>query len=130
MSNKSKKLNKPFNKNVLDAAKKIAEKYEVIISFENGEWYGRGLEMPNVFGDGKTPNECVENTREGLISTVAHLMEQGEVIPAPASEGKRTEQVNIRLTVEEKIILSASARSQGFQGLADFIRAKALTPQI
>jgi predicted RNase H-like HicB family nuclease len=129
MSNKSKKLNKPFNRNVLVTAKKVAEKYGVILSFENGEWYGRGLEMPNVFGDGKTPDECVENTKNGLISAVAHLLEQGEVIPAPASERKRTEQVNIRLTPEEKVILGASAKSKGFQGLADFIRAKALTPQ-
>ena len=130
MSNKLKKLNKPFNKTVLATAKKIAEKYEVIISSEKGEWYGRGLEMPNVFGDGKTPDECVTNTREGLISAVAHLLEQGEVIPAPASKGKRSEQVNIRLTAEEKVILGASAKSKGFQGLADFIRAKALTPQL
>lgn len=130
MSSKSKKLNKPFNKSVLNTAMKIAEKYEVIISYEDGQWYGRGVEMPNVFGDGKTPDECVKNTRKGLISTVAHLIEQGEVIPAPASEGKRTEQVNIRLTAEEKVILGASARSKGFQGLADFIRARALAPHI
>jgi predicted RNase H-like HicB family nuclease len=130
MSNKSKKLNKPFNKNILATAKKIAGNYEVIVSFENGEWYGRGLEMPNVFGDGKTPDECVKNTQDGLISAVAHLLERGEVVPAPASEHKRTEQVNIRLTVEEKAILGATAKSKGFQGLADFIRAKALTPNL
>ncbi len=129
MLKKLKKLNKPFAENVLVTANKVAEKYGVILSFENGEYYGRGLEMPNVFGDGKTPDECVKNTRNGLISAVAHLLEQGEVIPAPASDGKRTEQVNIRLTTEEKAILSASAKSKGFQGLADFIRTKALSPQ-
>jgi predicted RNase H-like HicB family nuclease len=129
MSNKSKKLKKPFNKDILATAKKIARKYEVIMSFENGEWYGRGLEMPNVFGDGKTPDECVRNTQDGLISAVAHLLERGDVVPAPASEHRRTEQVNIRLTVEEKAILGASAKSKGFQGLADFIRTKALTPK-
>ena len=130
MSNKLKKLNKPFKNVILATAKKVAEKYEVILSFENGQWYGRGLEMPNVFGDGKTPDECVENTRNGLIAAVAHLLEQGEVIPAPANQGKRTEQVNVRLTSEEKAILGASAKSKGFQGLADFIRAKALAPQL
>jgi predicted RNase H-like HicB family nuclease len=129
MSNKSKKLNKPFEPKILKAAKKIVEKYEVILSLENNEWYGRGLEMPNVFGDGKTPNECIQNTKEGLVSAVAHLLERGETVPAPASEEKRTEQVNIRLTVEERTILWASAKAKGFQGLADFIRAKALAPQ-
>ena len=129
MSNKSKRLNKKFDNKVLSKARRIAEKYEVILAYEAGEWSGRGLEMPNVFGDGKTPDECIKNTMEGLISTVAHLLERGETVPAPASEGKRTEQVNIRLTAEEKVILSASARSKGFHGLADFIRAKALTSQ-
>jgi len=126
MSNKSKKLTKAFDNKVLATAKKVAEKYEVIVVHKGGEWYGRGLEMPNVFGDGKTPDECLENTREALIATVAHLLERGEVIPAPASEGKRTEQVNIRLTSEEKAILGASARAKGFHSLADFFRAKAL----
>jgi predicted RNase H-like HicB family nuclease len=130
MSNKSKKLNKPFDSKILAHANKIAEKYEIILAFEGGEYFGRGLEMPNVFGDGKTPDECMQNTKEAIASTIAHLLEKGESIPAPASEGKRTEQVNIRLTVEEKVILGATAKSKGFQGLADFIRAKVLSPQL
>ena len=130
MSNKSKKLKKAFDNKILVKAKKIAEKYEVIMSFEDNEWYGKGLEMPLVFGDGKTPDECMKNTKEALTSAVAHLLEIGEVVPAPASNGKRTEQVNVRLTAEEKAILGASARSQGFKGLGDFLRAKALTPRI
>jgi predicted RNase H-like HicB family nuclease len=130
MSNKSKKLSRAFDAKILVDAKKITEKYEIIMAFESGEWYGRGLEIPNVFGDGKTPDECIQNTREGLISVVAHLLEQGVVVPSPASEGKRTEQVNVRLTKEERIILNASARSQGFHGLADFLRAKAFAVPI
>ena len=128
MSKKSQKLNKPFKADVLSKAQKIAEKYEVILSQENGEWYGKGLEMPYVFGDGKTPDECIENTREALVASIAHLLERGEVVPAPASQGKRTEQVNIRLTVEERAILGASAKANGFRSLADFFRAKAMTP--
>jgi len=129
MSNKSKKLNKEFDAKLLAKAKKIAEKYEIIIALEDGEYYGRGLEMPFVFGEGKNADECIQNTREAFASTIAHLLERGEIVPAPAKEGKRTEQVNIRLTVEEKAILGSTARAQGFQGLADFIRSRALTAQ-
>lgn len=129
MSGKSKKLNREFDSKILAQSRKIAKKYEVIMSFEDGEWYGKGLEMPLVFGDGKTPDECIKNTKEALTGAIAHLLEVGEVVPAPASEGKRTEQVNVRLTVEERAILGAAARSQGFRGLGDFLRAKALTPQ-
>ena len=130
MSDKSKKLNRGFDSKVFAKAKKIAEKYEVIVSFEDGEWYGKGLEMPLVFGDGKTGDECIKNVKEALAVSVAHLLEIGEVVPAPASAGKRTEQVNVRLTAEEKVILSATARSRGFRGLGDFLRATALTPKM
>ncbi len=126
MSDKSKKLNKDFGKKTLETARKFAEKYEVIIIFEDGEYYGKGLEMPMVFGDGKTPNQCVKNLRDALTYAVAHLIETGKPVPAPASEGKRTEQVNVRLTVEEKLILASSAKSHGYRGLADYIRAKVL----
>ncbi len=59
MSSKSKNLNREFGKSVLATAKKIAEKYEVILSCENDRWYSKGVEMPMVFGDGKTPDECI-----------------------------------------------------------------------
>ena len=130
MSGKSKKLNKKFDKKLLDEANKIAEKYEIIMSFVDGEYYGKGLEIPTVFGDGKTADECMKNTKEALASVVAFLLEKGEVVPVPASKGKRTEQVNVRLSVEEKAILGASSQAQGFKGLGDFLRAKALTPQL
>ncbi len=130
MSGKSKKLNRAFDAKILNTAKKIAEKYEVILAFEDSQWYGRGLEMPNVFGDGKTPNECIQDTKEGLVSAIAHLLERGQTVPAPAGNQKRTEQVNVRLTVEERTILSASAKAQGFKGLSDFFRAKAFATQL
>jgi predicted RNase H-like HicB family nuclease len=127
MSGKSKKLDRPFDKKILAKAKKIATQYEVIMSFEDGAWYGKGVEMPTVFGDGKTPNECIENTREAFIASVAYMLETGQSVPLPSSKGKRTEQVNVRLTTEEKAILSASAKSKGYRGIGDYIRTSALS---
>ena len=129
MSNKSTKLNKPFSKEVLGIAKKVVDKYEIILTFSDGEWYGKVLEMPMVFGDGKTPDKCVKNTKEALTATIGHLLERGDVIPVPTCEGKRNKQVNVRLTEEEKAILGAAASSQGFKGLGDFLRAKAMIPK-
>jgi len=60
---------------------------------------------------------------------VTHFLEQNEAVPAPAGEGKRTEQVNIRLTAEEKVILWASAKSKGYRGIGGYIRARALATQ-
>ncbi len=130
MSKKSKNLNRPFDKKLLVIAQKFVDKYEIILVKQGGEWYGRGLEMSTVFADGKTPDECIKNTKEALMAAATHLLEQGKIVPAPATAGKRTEQVNVRLTAEEKIILTATAKSRGFKGVGDFIRSQALAPAV
>ncbi len=124
--NSSKAIDRPFDAAVLKRARAIAEQYQIILHFEDGEYYGRGLEMPYVMNDGKTPDACVRATRESLTIAIATLLEAGDVPPAPASEGKRTEQVNVRLTSEEKLLLEEAARSRGFRGLGDFVRSTAL----
>ena len=130
MSGKSresaKAIDRPFSPDVLKQAKQIANRYQVILSCEEGHWYGRGLELPNVFGDGKTASRCVEDTREALCGAVATMLEQGPKPPAPAREGTRTQQVNVRLTAEEKAMLETTAKRKGFKGLSDFLRAAAM----
>ena len=127
MSNKSITLNKPFNKKVLAKAKEIASKYEIMLTLDDGTWFGKGLEMPFVFGEGKTPNDCVGDTREALAAAIALLIENNKPVPIPASEGKRTEQVNVRLTAEEKTVLATKAKTQGFNGISDLIRSSVLS---
>jgi predicted RNase H-like HicB family nuclease len=112
-----------FKPDIRQTAQKFASEYQIILNTEDGEWFGRGLELPNVFGDGATAEKCVESTREALASAVAYLLEAGKTPPAPAQQGLRTQQVNIRLTVDEKALLESRAHSRGFTGLSDFIRA-------
>jgi predicted RNase H-like HicB family nuclease len=107
-------------------AKKIAHEYQVILACEEGHWYGRGLELPNIHGDGKTVAQCVENTREAFCGWVAYLIEEGQRPPTPAREGTRTMQINVRLTAEEKALLEVTAKRKGFSGLSDFVRAAAM----
>jgi predicted RNase H-like HicB family nuclease len=129
MSGKLKKsaaLNNPFSAKVLAEAKEIARHYQVILHCEEGTWFGRGLEMPQVFGDGTSVNRCMENTREALIGAVALMLESGEKPPPPAQIGQRTKQVNIRLTDDEFALLKITARNKGFSGLSDYLRAAAL----
>jgi predicted RNase H-like HicB family nuclease len=130
MSAKSKKsaeaIDRPFDADTMAKAMIIAERYQVILAFEDGRWYGRGLELPNIHGDGKTVNQCVENTREAFAGWVAYMMEEGQRPPTPAREGTRTAQVNVRLTSEEKVLLEATAKRKGFSGLSDFVRAAAI----
>lgn len=130
MSAKSKKssraINRPFDADVMARAEEIAGRYQIILFQEEGRWYGRGLELPHVFGDGKTAHQCIADTREALAGAVAFLLEEGKRPPAPAREGNRTAQINIRLTAEERALLETTSRRKGFSGLSDFVRAAAM----
>ena len=130
MSAKSKKsakaIDRPIDAGVMAKAKAIAQEYQVILACDDGHWYGRGLELPNIHGDGKTAGQCVENTREAFGGWVAYLLEEGQRPPTPAREGTRTMQVNVRLTAEEKALLEVTAKRKGFSGLSDFVRAAAM----
>ncbi|MBU4273740.1 MAG: type II toxin-antitoxin system HicB family antitoxin [Planctomycetes bacterium] len=130
MSAKSKKsakaIDRPIDADTMAKANKIADRYQIIMVREEGHWYGRGLELPHVFGDGKTANQCIENTKEALAGAVAYLLEEGRRPPTPASTGARTAQVNIRLTAEERALLETTSRRKGFSGLSDFVRAAAM----
>ncbi len=84
-------LRRPFKPGVLDKAKKIADAYQIVIVFdrEEGEFEGRCVELPLVFGFGKDPNACVRETRALVATTVASMMDDGEHIPSPRQVAER-----------------------------------------
>jgi hypothetical protein len=122
------RLRRSFAATVLKNATALVGQYQIILENEAGHWYGRGLELPHVFGDGATPQACIKSTRQALIAAVAYLLEQNRKPPSSARNGKRTQQVNVRLTADEKAMLEGIARGKGFQGLSDYLRAAALEP--
>jgi predicted RNase H-like HicB family nuclease len=128
--NSQKALDRPFDSDVLDRARRVAAQYQIILHFEGGEYFGRGLEMPFVMNDGQTPDACVSATREALAVAVATLLESGKAPPPPASENKRTEQINVRVTQEEKLLLEQAARTHGFRGIGDYVRSRSLAPAV
>jgi len=121
-----KTIDRPLAPEILRKAKEFSDAYQIILHHEDGRYFGRGLELPGAMEDGKTPDECVRKTRDILTTAVAYLLEAGQTPPAPASEGKRTEQINIRLTAEEKLMLEEASRSKGFRGVSDFVRSASL----
>jgi predicted RNase H-like HicB family nuclease len=122
---KRNRLDRPFAPEVLASARRAADGYQVVLWSEDGEWYGRGLELPGVMAGGPTPDRCVANVREALAAAVAHLIETGQPLP-PAAGERRTEQVNVRLTPAEKLDLETAAQREGYQGVSDYVRARAL----
>lgn len=98
-----------------------------MIEREPGLGYlGRSVEMPFVMADGPTIEACVHETLESHTGAVATLLEMGEKPPSPAREGKREEQLNIRLTADERQRLEESARQAGFRSISDYVRTAAL----
>lgn len=126
-SGSKRRIDRPFDPAVIAKARKIAAQYRIILEpDEDPAYVGHPLELPGCFGGGDTPDAAVENIREAAASLVAYLLEKGQTPPAPASEAKRTEQINVRLTDEEKLRIESAARREGFRGISDYVRTKAL----
>lgn len=125
--NMAKALKSPFDRSVLRKAKKMAADYRIVLERdERLGFIGSSVEIPTVFADAKTPEKCYKATQEALMVAVATMIECGQRPPQPASAGRRTEQVNVRLTAEEKLLFANAAMNLGFKGISDFIRNTAL----
>ena len=133
MSRKSTKSSKtridtePIPPQILRRARKLAHEYRILLE-TNDElgFIGSSIELPAVFADGRSPDDCVNATRKALSIAVGTMLEQGQQPPSPACKGFRKAQVNVRLTTDEKFRLLEAARRLGFKGLGDFIRTTAL----
>jgi predicted RNase H-like HicB family nuclease len=124
---KSKALNKPFKDSIVRKARKIVADYRIILERnERLGFIGSSVEIPTVFADARTPEKCYRATHDALKVAVATMIECGQRPPQPASAGRRTEQVNVRLTAEEKLLFTNAAMNLGFKGISDFIRNTAL----
>jgi len=121
-----KAIDAPFDAKVLKKAEQVARTYRIIIEPEEDWYYGSTVELPFVMGDGETIEGCVTMVMEATVAALATMIEKGERTPAPASAGKRDQQVNIRLTAHEKFRLEQIAQREGFRSLSDFIRTAAM----
>jgi predicted RNase H-like HicB family nuclease len=119
-----KALDRPFDPAIWRRAKRIAAAYRIVLEPAKNGLLGYSIEMPTVAIDGTTPNECFEETREALTVGVATMLELGRT--PPGTGGRRTAQVNIRLSYDEKLRLEEAARDAGFRGLSDYVRHAAL----
>ena len=120
-------LSRPFDKTILARARAIAEQYKLTIESDPEVGFvGSTVELPLVLGGGKTVQACARDVLDATTATIASILERGERPPAPARESKRDQQVNIRLSADEKFRLEEAARREGFRSVSDFIRAASL----
>jgi predicted RNase H-like HicB family nuclease len=120
---------RPFDPAILERASEIARKYRIVLEPDNDCGYlGTSLEMPGVYNDGKTPDECVKSVRESLTIAVAYLIEKGKIPPLPEDEQVRNKQVNIRVTEAEQRRLREAALARGYSDISDYLRSSVLYP--
>ncbi|MBL8759723.1 MAG: hypothetical protein JNL50_00315 [Phycisphaerae bacterium] len=112
----------------MSAARKLAAQYRLVIEqdAEGDGFLGCTVEMPGVMGGGDDLAACVKDTLEATAASIALILESGDTPPAPAREGKRDQQVNIRITAEERLTLESLANREGFRSVSDYVRSTAL----
>ena len=98
----------------------------VIEKAEHVGYFGSTIEMPLVFGEGKTIEACAADIIEATALSIAIMLETGETPPAPSRNAARTQQVNVRISPDEKMQLEAIAQRDGYRSLSDLVRAAAL----
>lgn len=118
-----KNLSEAFGESVLIEARRFSDRYRVIIEKNDGLGFiGSSVELPTVFADGKTQEECFKAIEQALAGAVATMIIDGRKPPQPSTAKKRSEQINIRLTSYEKLLLTNKAADLGFKGISDLIR--------
>ena len=118
-----KNLEEAFDKAFLVEAREIVAGYRIIIDRNDKLGYiASSVELPTIFADSKSRAQCLMAVEEALIGAVATMIECGRKPPQSSLAEKRTEQVNIRLTVYEKFLLTNKVMELGFKGISDLIR--------
>lgn len=112
-----------LSRDVLARAEGIVSQYRLLLEPSDGGGYlGYSIELRGVMADGRTPEECARATLVAQVGMVAAMLEAGDRPPPPSTDGKRDNQINIRVTIEEKLLLESAAKRQGFRGISEFLR--------
>lgn len=71
-----------FIEEILKKASTIVEAYH--IQFEESEdlgFIGNSVELPTVYADGKTKEECTVNLKESMTGAIAYMLENNVELP-------------------------------------------------
>jgi predicted RNase H-like HicB family nuclease len=128
-SSRSSDPTRPFEPAIWAKAEAVARRYQMLTWYDEEEkaYFGRCIELPECMSHGETPAERDAMVIEATALAVGTMLEAGQRPPLPARDQARTEQVNVRLSRAEKRLIEDAARSEGFRGIADYLRVKVLS---
>ena len=65
-------IDRPFKPDIIKRARQLARQYRLILEPDSEVGFiGRSIELPSVFADGESADDCVAATREALAVAVA-----------------------------------------------------------
>lgn len=73
-----------------------------------------------------TPEEALEESLLQSALVIVEMRQDGIPPPEPLAGLPRDQQVNIRLTAEERLTLESLANREGFRSVSDYVRSAAL----
>lgn len=107
---------------VLDSIERIVSKYHLVLErHDELGFIGSSLELPTVFSDGRTADDCARATFKALENAARSMLELGLTPPEPFSGETRNIQINIRLNSKENDSFRRTAKHHGMS-ISDFIR--------
>jgi hypothetical protein len=108
----------------LKRGEEIVRDYRIVLERAENGFVGRSVEMPTVFGWGRTADKCVADVTKNASLHAAMLLRKGR-IPPRVGDQPLNDVVKFRLTGDEKLILEREAGRRGL-GVSEYLRQIAL----
>jgi len=100
-------------------AKKIAKNYKITIEqnkeSSNSGFIGSSVELPSISVKSTTVEKCYIDTKKALNVAILKILESNRKPQGRNRTDKRTKQVNIRFTLDEKALLNSFASNIGLK---------------
>ena len=107
---------------LLSKARGFALRYRIILTpTDDGSFIANAMELPGIIIQEATLTKVVEELHNVLIEVIVRLLREGNAPPQPTA-GRRLEQVNVKLSLEERSLMESAARARGNRGVADYLR--------
>jgi len=107
---------------IFQKAVELARSYHIVVrESATGGFIANCAELPvSIHRD--QAEDALKAARHAAEVGIATILEDGEEPPAPIEFHRRTEQVNVRMSVEDKRLIQKACEAKGISSLSEFFR--------